>query len=403
MAECSGSGHSSSYSSLVSNRGQHYCGFSLQTQHNELGTETGQRSFLFSGGTLRCVSQPGCLRLPLVGPAPTLHVMVQGQSGCGTGCSDEPMGFCHLSLPPCPSPTQSDQQGEGRADQSSADLPILANGPLVGGAGGHDGGTSHDPPPLQDHCDTLHGGGDHSLPGPSGGSSHFRQAFASSTANLDLDQDDIDFLSNHLSSGTATGYGYVFTHFKIFCETMQTSPLTCSPAVIVKYIRRLAMSGAQYSTVNYHRSAISKFHTGVAGVPIGEHPLVCQAVKAVFRLRPPLPKYKSTFDIVPVLVHFLNQPTDNLTLKQLTFKTLFLTVYSSLSRVSSIARLGPSFTVHRESATLPFTSLEKQGRAGRVRGYLQIPVFLEDPELCPVRALVAYRDKVCSQYIRFLP
>ena len=129
--------------------------------------------------------------------------------------------------------------------------------------------------------------------------------------------------------------------------------------------------------------------------------MVCQAVKAVFRLRPPLPKHKSTFDIVPVLVHFLNQPTDNITLKQLTFKTLFLTVYSSLS--SSIARLGPSFTVHRKNATLPFTSLEKQGRAGRVRGYLQIPVFLEDPELCPVRDLVAYRDKVCSQYIRFLP
>ena len=146
--------------------------------------------------------------------------------------------------------------------------------------------------------------------------------------------------------------------------------------------------------MNYHRSAISKFHTGVAGIPIGEHPLVCQAVKAVFRIRPPLPKYQSTFDMVPVLVHLSTQPTDCLSLKQLTLKTLFLTVYSSLSRVSSIARLGPSITVHQESAVLSFTTLEKQGRVGHTRGYLQIPTFPDDPELCPVRTLVAYREKV---------
>ena len=114
----------------------------------------------------------------------------------------------------------------------------------------------------------------------------------------------------------------------------------------------------------------------------------------MFRLRPPLPKYQSTFDIVPVLVHFLNQPTESLNPKQLSFKTLFLTIYSSLSRVSSISRLGPTFTVHQESAILEFTSLEKQGRVGNTRGYLQIPTFPPDPELCPVRALVAYRDKV---------
>ena len=329
--------------------------------------------------------------------------MGEGPSSCGPGRPDPSLGPSLLPVSSRPSPPQSDQAGRGPEDPGYLDLPSVAFGPLVDLDEEDDGGASSQASILQGVCEDPGQLSCEAVPEPSGGSSHFRQAFASSTANLDLDQDDIDFLSNHLSSGTATGYGYVFTHFKIFCETLQTSPLTCSPAVIVQYIPRLAISGAQYSTVNYHRSAISKFHTGVAGVPIGEHPLVCQAVKAVFRLRPPLPKYKSTFDIVPVLVHFLNQPTDNLTLKQLTFKTLFLTVYSSLSRVSSIARLGPSFTVHRESATLPFTSLEKQGRAGRVRGYLQIPVFLEDPELCPVRALVAYRDKVCSQYIRFLP
>ena len=91
--------------------------------------------------------------------------------------------------------------------------------------------------------------------------------------------------------------------FRSFCEHIQADPLTCPPAIVVKYVRHLYEAGAEYSTVNYHRSAISKFHVRIHGIPIGEHLLVSQAVKAVFRLRPPLPQYQSTFDIVPVLAY----------------------------------------------------------------------------------------------------
>ena len=174
---------------------------------------------------------------------------------------------------------------------------------------------------------------------------------------------------------------------------MQADPLSCAPAIVVKYLRHLFESGAEYSTVNFHRSSISKFHVGIDGISIGEHPLVSQAVKAVYRLRPPLPKYQSTFDIVPVLAYVRSLPTANISLKQLSLKTLFLTIYSSISRVSSVARLGPSLQEHRDSVVLHFVSLEKQARAGNTRGYLQIPSF-EDPELCPVRAIVTYFNKV---------
>ena len=117
-------------------------------------------------------------------------------------------------------------------------------------------------------------------------------------------------------------------------------------------MRHLYESGAEYSTVNFHRLAISKFHVGIYGIPMGEHPLVSQAVKAVFRLRPPLPQYQSTFDIVPVLAYIQSLPTANLSLQLLSFKALFLTIYSSISRVSSMARLAPSFQETRDSAIL---------------------------------------------------
>ena len=70
----------------------------------------------------------------------------------------------------------------------------------------------------------------------------------------------------------------------------------------------------RYSTVNFHRSGISKLHVGINGISIGEHPLVSQAVKTVFGLRFPLPKYQSTFDIVPVLAYVLSLHTASISL-----------------------------------------------------------------------------------------
>ena len=94
-------------------------------------------------------------------------------------------------------------------------------------------------------------------------------------------------------------------------------------------------------TVNHHRSAISKLHMGFDGASAGTHPLVRQAARSVFCLRPPLPKYKATFDIVPVLTFLANMPpNDQLDLKRLAQKTLLLTIYATLYRVSSLARLG---------------------------------------------------------------
>ena len=59
-----------------------------------------------------------------------------------------------------------------------------------------------------------------------------------------------------------------------------------------------------------------------------------------------------------------------------------------------MARLAPSYQETRDSAILHLQSLEKQARAGKVRGFFQIPKFPEVPELCPVRTLSIYFSKV---------
>ena len=43
-----------------------------------------------------------------------------------------------------------------------------------------------------------------------------------------------------------------------------------------------------------------------------------------------------------------------------------------------MARLAPSLEESRDSAILHFVALVKQAREGRIRGYFQIPKFVED-------------------------
>ena len=162
-----------------------------------------------------------------------------------------------------------------------------------------------------------------------------------------MDTNDLDFLSNHLAVGTKSGYGYVFKQFASFCSKIEADPFTCPPTVVVKYIRHLYETGSAYSTVNFHRSAISKFHSGFDGCAIGAHSMVSQAVKAVFRLRPPLPRYRATFDITIVFSYLLDLPDNpDLSLKQLTIKTLFLLICSTLSRLASAQSLGSTLHVY---------------------------------------------------------
>ena len=109
--------------------------------------------------------------------------------------------------------------------------------------------------------------------------------------------------------------------FRFVVHSLITKPFSCSPSIVIKYLRQKFESGAAYSSINYHRSAISKFHCGFDNNLIGEHPLVRQAVKVAFRLRPPLLKYKATFDIVPVLAYVEGlSPLNELSLKLLLYK-----------------------------------------------------------------------------------
>ena len=89
-------------------------------------------------------------------------------------------------------------------------------------------------------------------------------------------------------------------------------------------------------------SAISKYHIvdKNTGNTIGQHPLVDTAKRAFWQLRPPIPRYHGTYDVT-IILRFIESLGENktLTLKQLSEKTAFLVVFSTLSRYCLVLSL----------------------------------------------------------------
>ena len=408
-------GHHTPCSTLDLDKGEFRGRFSNKTQSQSVGVQVGQNIVPACSGHLSSSTNTRCICISRNISAAQVHDVGLRSECCGQGRSSSQMGSSHLSIPSCAPSSEGSTENSGSEDQGGVGLSVLAISDVVAVGLRHDGGTHDVTPALQDSPGDDRRGSNTAVHGPSGGDTPFKQPYELSKLNSGLNLEDIDFLSNHLAPGTKAGYGCAFNLFRSFCQELNEDPFSCGPHVLVKYIRNMYNSGAEYSTINHHRSSISKFHAGsTSGVTVGNHPLVSQAVKAVFRLKPPLPKYVKTFDISRVFRFLKTLPTnDELSLKQLSLKALFLLTAASISRVSSVARLGPSlrvfevtfhflftfiYTLIQDHCVLDLISLEKQGRPGSVRGYLRVQKFYEDLDLCPVAALATYVNQVRLDY-----
>ena len=351
--------------------GQLWCRFPVQNQGPGVGIRVGSKCFLLHRPALPNKPNNGRICLNAQSQTSPLPNLDARPSSSREGCTSVPPGPCHIHVSTNSPDSQNVDQNQGGESDRPLDLSPLASIPLVGAGEEHGNSTTPSPPPSPVHNQDNQRGAHEGVPGPSSGSAHFRSNLAHTHAAHGLDQDDLDFLSHHIASGSASGYGYTWLKFSSFCSGLGVEPFTCSPIIIVKYIRHIFEKGAKYRTINHARCAISKLHCGFDGKPAGQHQIVSQAVRSAFRLRPPLPKYRTTFDIKPVFT-FIKQILGNndiLTLKMLTFKCLYLLSFSSIARVSTLSILGANLEEHRDHIIVPLLSLEKQAK-GPIYYYL---------------------------------
>ena len=106
-----------------------------------------------------------------------------------------------------------------------------------------------------------------------------------------------------------------------------------------------------------------------------------QLLKGAFNLRPPLPRYSTTWDVDPVL-SFIGKlgPKESLSLKDLSLKLGFLLAVTSMDRVSEVVSHDlrvRRFSPEGVSFQLPF--LTKKTKVGQSLKTSFMPVFLVIP------------------------
>ena len=151
-----------------------------------------------------------------------------------------------------------------------------------------------------------------------------------------LSQEDCDFLRFHIRARTEWNYAYGWRRFSEFCNNRMVEPTVASVAIVVKFIVAMFKENLKYQTMNRAVSAISKHYVQLqSGETIAHHPLVQQAKKAFWQQRPPLPKYRCTYNASHILKYLVDLgENETLGLESLMYKTAFLVAFSTLSRYS---------------------------------------------------------------------
>ena len=135
-----------------------------------------------------------------------------------------------------------------------------------------------------------------------------------------------EFLLGSWRTSTKQQYGPHLTRWLSFCVHGGFNPFQPSIKILLDFLYKEFKSGKgrQYSSMNSLRSAISAIAT-IDGKIAGEHLLVSRFMKAVFNLKPALPRYNITWDPQIVLNYIVGLgPNNRLTILQLSRKLVML-------------------------------------------------------------------------------
>lgn len=129
---------------------------------------------------------------------------------------------------------------------------------------------------------------------------------------------------------TRDQYDVHFRKWMLFCSKRNVDPHDISVGNVIRFLTHLYNAGLGYSSINTARCALSSFDCASCH-------LVCKFMRGVFNSRPTQSRYTMVWD-VNIVLNMFRQWKDNseLTLKELTLKTVTLVALITVQRVHSI-------------------------------------------------------------------
>ena len=185
----------------------------------------------------------------------------------------------------------------------------------------------------------------------------------------DISEKSREILLAAWRKNTASAYSCAWSKWCSWCsQRVNVDPLSPSLAHILDFLATQFQEGKEYRTINVYRSALSAVLPLIDGHKAGSHPLVCQMLKGVYQLRPPQPRYATTWQVSRV-VQFISSlgPNAQLSSKLLSYKLVGLLALTAPDRASGLAACDLHFRYfHPEGVQfkLPRTDQNGQARTG---------------------------------------
>ena len=139
-------------------------------------------------------------------------------------------------------------------------------------------------------------------------------------------------------SGTRKQYATYLQKWRHYCSSRSIDPICPSVEDGINFLAELYDSGIGYNCCQHCKEySLSSIVTLPDNSSFGAHPMVCWFLKGVFELKPSLPKYKNIWHVNTVLTYLSSlHPPQDLTLKDLTYKTTMLLALLSGQRCQTL-------------------------------------------------------------------
>ena len=331
------------------------------------------------------------------------------RSGAGR-CPNDVMGqYPGICLPANSPDTQSPGQGKSTQVHSNSGDSLLAEKVV---ATENTGSVSRLPSsPTSDTRPTLSVGRDSMAPRPReaeiDGMENQRQKFRQEGFSEEV----INTMCSSIRSSTSQCYNRQWRVFHNWCSKRGVAAGSAPLSMVLAFLQMLVNKKTAYRTLGVYRSAISKFHEGINGIPVGQLDRVGKFMKGAFIKNPPTKNLLPSWDLQLVLKMLRGPPFEPLRLcplKWLTLKTVFLVAIVSARRCSEIQALGRVCPYFRKEATgvrvRPVPGfLSKTATPWHLGQDILLPEFRQVKALCVKRSIMEYikrtKDKIGEEEI----
>ena len=369
---------------------------SLQADRDQNRMDIGQEDLpVHLSEILHARSRPLCI--PLKPPSTQVCLEVPRSRGSGCGCISLGLEQMDLSHPPSGSPsasgTEEDQRGSSNCRPPNC--PELDRTAMVSRPHSDAGGspTAATTAPISVVSPISANSVPSSVEVPSSDSlATIRDRYQATG----LSKEVVDILLASWGTATQKRYSAPWRAWVRWCSQQGSCPISAPVAEVLAFLTSLVTQGKlEYRTIALYRSAISQAHDPVGSTQLGSLPVVARFMKGVFKIKPPKPRYCSTWNVKTAL-SFLEslEPLEELTLKQLCYKTVLLLALTSAARAHELSALDLTYSLRKEGSwefSLP--THVKNSRPGHPARKFIFLAFPENPKICVIRSLIAYVDR----------